>query len=296
MSNLIPEKRMDKNGRLVTKHVKTGTSPTLGSMTVPAPSLPDPRSAHIATILEPMGKMFTRNGLQHLTKYLESCQSSTLAATAGALESAEEAFAGQVISEAVRKRNEGFLLLVASSKRAWSPVAAEQSEEGELREGVLDHFSSTLWSIYTGMTPYEAHDLYASLDSSDAANFDAEDSIESFTLEFLGKKLDLDLHSHTSRAYYRSLEALNADLDGVSDAMPMLLKMNRKLYTMDRDGNEVGQSLTSDQVMSVVRLSKKYPERADSLLEFVRQRNSFDEAPAEEFLKSPATSLSSGLL
>lgn len=296
MSNLIPEKRMDKNGRLVTKHVKPGTAPVLGNMTVPAPSLPDPRSTHIAAILEPTRSTVTRSGLQHLTKYLEACQSSTLAAAAEAVGSSDEPLVGQVISDAVYKRNEGFLLLVASSKRAWSPVASSRSESGELSEGELSHFSSTLWGVYTGMTPYETHDLYASLGSRDAKNFDAEDSIESFTMEFLGKKLDLDLHSHTSRGYYRSLEVLSADLDGVSDAMPLLMKMNRKLYTMDRDGNEVGQSLTSDQVMSVVRLSKRYPERAKSLIEFVRQRNTFDEGPAEEFLKSSATSLSSGLL
>lgn len=287
---------MDKNGRLVTKHVKPGTAPTLGSMTVPAPSLQDPRSAHIAAILEPVRNGFNRVGLQYLTKYLGTCQSSTLAAAAEAVRSSDELFTAQVISDAVRQRNEGFLLLVASSKRAWSPVASSRSENGELSEGDLSHLSATLWSTYTGMTRHETHDLYASLDSSDARDFDPEESVETFTMEYLGKTLDLDHHSRSSRAYYRSLEALSADLDGVSDAMPLLMKINKNLFTIDRDGYEVGQSLTSDKVMSIVKLSKKYPENADNLIEFVRQRNSFDEAPAEEFLKSSATSLSSGLL
>lgn len=45
MSNLIPEKRLDKNGVLTTKHVRAGAKPSAIKSALPAPSLTQPQQA-----------------------------------------------------------------------------------------------------------------------------------------------------------------------------------------------------------------------------------------------------------
>jgi len=298
MHNLTPEKRLDKNGRLVTKHVKTNTGSSLSNMSVPAPSLPvDPRAKNIAMIVEPLRAHSTRVGLAQFSMYLESCQSQTLEAAAEAISSNSEAFVSQVVSEATRKRNEGFLLLVASSANVWTAVASWKADgDGTLSEGAVSDVTNTMWDVYKKMTPYDdMYTLYASLSSRDAEDFNVEESIESFKLEYLGDRLGIGYHTRMNRDYYRKLELLSNDLDGVGEAMHMLLEINKSLYVLE-DGHSVDTVLTSEQVMSIVGLSKKYPERIGSLVDFIKKRNSYDGDAAEAFLKADAASLSSGIL
>jgi hypothetical protein len=72
--------------------------------------------------------------------------------------------------------------------------------------------------------------------------------------------------------------------------------INKGLILMDRDGYEVGTSLKPDQVMSVVQMSKTYPERMSSLVDFIKQRHTYDDNAVREFLETDATALSSGIL
>lgn len=298
MSNLIPEKRVDKNGRLVTKHIKAGDAAGTNMSSVPAPSLPEnQRERQVSLIAEPLRKERNKGTFSSCSKLLRTYQDTTLSAASYEIENGTP-FASEIIAKAVVKRNEGFLLLVASSSRVWSGVVESRlnKETGSLDDTIAHSIVGKMWDAYEDMTDNDTTVLYETLDHVAAEDFSPEESIETFQLEYLGKVLELDIHTRTKRDYYRNIEKLGEDIEGVGAAMPVLMGINKGLILMDRDGYDVSTSLKSDQVMSVVQLSKTYPERMSSLVDFIKQRHTYDDDAVREFLETDATALSSGIL
>jgi hypothetical protein len=297
MSNLTPEKRVDKNGRLVTKHVKTGAVPGANMSSVPAPSLPETkRKSDPLALLAPVRGVLSQSGIKACSKFLRECKDSTRAVATDAVDD-KKPFTSEIMGLAVTKVNEGFLLVVASSSREWSSIAKYKMGDSEyLKSGEASNMIGKMWDAYSAMTTYNTTNLYRTLSHEAAEDFNPEESIESFRMEYLGQQLELDTHTRTKREYYRSVETLNNDIDGVIDAMPILMGINKNLVVTDQYGYEVGNSLNAEQIMSVVQMSKDYPERIDSLVGFIKQRHTYDEDAVREFLETDATALSSGIL
>jgi hypothetical protein len=51
MSNLVPEKRVDKNGNVVTRHVRLNSRPTEKKLPLPSPKLSDARKERVAAFM-----------------------------------------------------------------------------------------------------------------------------------------------------------------------------------------------------------------------------------------------------
>jgi len=51
MSNLIPEQRVDKNGKVVTRHVRLNSKPSGTKAAIPSPSISDARKEHVESLL-----------------------------------------------------------------------------------------------------------------------------------------------------------------------------------------------------------------------------------------------------
>lgn len=293
----MPEKRVDKNGRLVTKHVKNGAVTGANMTSVPAPSLSASKRTppHLA-LLAPVRDIISQSGFKMCSKLLKEYDESTLAAATDAVDN-EKPFTSEIIGLAAVKANEGFLLMVASSSRVWSSIAEYKMGDSEnLKSADASSMIGKMWDAYSSMTTHDTTRLYSKLSSLSAEDFNPEESIESFRMEYLGQQLELDTHTRTKREYYRSVETLNNDIDGVIDALPILMSINKNLIVMDQNGYEVGNTLNADQVMSVVQMSKDYPERIASLVGFIEQRHTFDETAVREFLGTDASALSNGVL
>lgn len=286
MSNLIPEKRMDKNGKLVTKHVKAGHTGDNGGRSVPAPSLTQNRRRDQ---IHALVRSISFTSIRQYETFLTDCRDSTLD-TLTAITAHPNGKYSTMVGNAILRKNEGFLALLGASQETWGSVLESTSM------GDLDRISNILWTTYTELDPYGDHSRYAHLDRSRAEDFDQEGLLEAFRPEFLGSMLELNFHSPIKYAYHKSLVRIENEMDEVTEIMPLLLKINSKLSVIDKYGDETRDSLTVDQVLAVVQMKKDYPDRVSLLEDFAKQRRSFDEEAARAFLATEAIALGSGIL
>lgn len=294
MRKLIPENLRDNNGRLVTPHVNTDGG---SDVRAPLPAVSTPKDAAIAMIVKVLRDNFAGKIVMECRNYLEDCRESTLVMVSEAIRGLDSTVKLQVISMAARKKHEDFLRTVATSASAWSPLASSlTASDGEIPFGPLSDLDREMFALYKDMfTPDPLTDHAAVRFARMDFGIEEENS-ESFVLELLGSKLRLSAHHSTNRAYYRDLELLDADREGVAVILPELLKINSSMDVRDKYGNVVITPLTAGEVMAVVGLSREYPGRIKETTEFITERKAFDEQVVREFLAAERTPLTRGVL
>ena len=288
---------MDRNGRIVTRHVKPDTGSGSKALNTPPPALLSQREMNIGLLLTPLTERASNSQVAAYRYFLNGCSESTLESAANAVMNGDDVIEAQVIAEVIRKRDEDFLLSVAASYPHWAAMAESfAGEDNEIPGNDLQNFAHDLFGVQRNMfmdnASYSSSDLYPSKPSP----LDHDELAESFGLEFFGRQLMLASHSRTIRDYYRKLDLLSQDMSGVAATLPKLMEMNESKAVMNKHGKAVARPLTADEVMTIVGLSREYPGSIDGITAFVCERKSFDESAVREFLTSDQTPLTRGIL
>lgn len=284
MNNLKPEIRVDKNGRLVTRHVKTDGGCGSSASRFAPPALKDHRELHIAAIVEHLEQNASTNAVAACRAFLEGCHSSTLEVAATAANTPETQ---GVISDVARRRNEHFLAVVSSAADIWSPLAKDMA--GDSSGQSLRSLSEMMFGVHRNLNNLP-------LKASGVSPEQLESDAEAFRFEFLGNALGLEKHARTYYDYYRSLAALETEKEAIAVMLPDLMDVNESLSVLDKNGNHVINPLKTKEILPLVRMAKGNPDRAPAIFEFIKERHAFDENAVNEFLRSDQSPLTRGIL
>ena len=284
MANLIPELRFDKNGRIVTRHVKADINSALRSAKLSAPVLSKPEDLHIAILMEPLIGDETSGTLSHIRTFLQGCTTQTLERAATAANS--PATQG-IMAEVVRRCNPHLLAVVAGSSSIWNSMVDEIVQEGSRYEANM--FSEYLYTTHRAMAEAKG--------TSDKISDDQyESDVTAFSMEFIGKSLGYDNGTRNYYGYYSMLAAIESEREAVASILPSLRSITDNRSVLDKNGTPIVQHLETQEIMALVKFSKEHPDRMDDLVEFMKDRKVIDDATISDFAVAPAAALTKGIL
>lgn len=300
MTNLIPQKRSDKNGRLVTRHVKIDASSAAGVASLPAPKVgatAAPSSApaitdlsdaelfdDISRNLSAAGFALTYSHMELIegTKALKGRRSLLEALheeTQGIDKKGAESLIGDfaVYRHTRHDSNSSCLELAA---RAYK-FARKVDDATPVTGNPDDEF------FYQNKIGLFAKQFF----SSDITNGSDPDDATELEGAYLLERLDLNYPGkfNTEGSYYRTLHKLKDRRDELEDYLPLLIAarmVDHKSNTTVEDIFELAGKLA--EVCPV--------EKVDAVTQVVMERRIFSIDLVQKLADSDATSLNSGVL
>lgn len=275
---LVPEKRADKNGRLVTRLVRPADAPTGSDTTIPAPSM---RGA-VRAAAEPSPKKlvgeiedaFNAHGLSmpnvvrtFMVKWCEDGSRSYV--------------------EKLHSISQGFEYRDALYFRQCMG-GTDQRGQNKLRIAIDSfEFCAAVEDAAPGARGVESRCMNRMVDNFSSSSFNefhAGDVSAAYLLERVG--FDGDRCFGNKADYYRMSEKVRQNLDLIQPMLPIIILLSSKLHWNKEE-----------DLFSVMDALKKYPRSAMPLiLDMVKDRGTFDDATVERALRLGNTPMVSGIL
>lgn len=285
MNNLQPEIRVDKNGKLVTRHVKTASSSPAAASRFAPPTVVNPKHAHIDRIMEPLLDGESNSTVSATLSFLHNCPDHIVERAAAA---ADSPTAQGVIAEVLLRRNQSYLALVVGSVSTWLPAAQDFAAHAGDKYG-MNQFANGLFSIYRGIS-----DTPASGDSMTDVEYEVD--VRSFRMEFIGRALGFDQNARTHYDYYSRIAAIEPEHEAIAEILPTLKDITERMSVKDKYGNLVPRPLKPEEVLMIVDFAKDEPERFDAFVDFIKERRTVSQDIIREFKSASPSPLTRGLL
>ena len=282
MTNLIPEQRPDKNGKLVTRHVKTGGgSKPATSLPAPAPVAPAKREP-LAVIEDALAqKLEDGDDLQGIVMYLKMSAPITQQIVADALENYETDEEFDVLYRVINSAiDPGFLQLATSDIKF-----------------IVD-LSKT---VKTGDTSYPARRAVSVMESTFTNKFRSRGTRDSqeygytkhlgmFKAAVIARALEIDDNVSSDFEEYEQYLHIHENMELLMRHLPACNKV-----MVGMESHVKGKRATSEEAVAVCRILEEFPDSETLIVDFVEDRKSFDEQAVRESLTS-ASALSRGAL
>jgi len=270
MSNLVPEKRLNKHGVLVTKHVRAENTQGTLSAPLPAPSVSTPlttKDAAISEILKNFADSYSGDSLTERTvAWQEILEGGLPSLSAEVVESYREAIVDN-------DNMEGFEELLIS---------------------VLQHENSSSEAGYILFVAQQVRDQEVEW---------VEDGLGTYTyyrfskiangLKSMSEGFTFDVPSNIYDADEQQLSAIAALVKVTSTVHSLNGDWGLTFLYDDETGDETGYTLDN---VALIELVAEYPERADQIGELIYDRETTDGDAIRTILESGHTSLSEGAL
>lgn len=267
MSNLIPEKRMDKHGVMVTKHVRAGEAQSGKPLVLPSPAAPAPltdNSDAVAKVLGHFANIFaspspeTVGWEEILEEGLPSYSREVLNAYDKAISTHDKHNFEELLISSIQNEDTsdqaGYVLFVAQQDQFFD----EGWKEGSLGTYAYHRFSK----IANGL-----HSL------GDGFSFAIPESI-----------YDADDHK---AAILSALVKVTSTVHGLHGEWGLSF-----LYD-DETGDEAGFSLADNHLIELIA---EYPERAEQIGDIIYERETTDGEAIRVVLESGHAAVSDGAL
>ena len=220
-SALTPEKRPDKNGKLVTRHVKTGPSAGLSGRAIPAPQSAGPSreklTKDIAGILNTdpgrRGDMMRESAVRALDKIKDV---KVIHEAHDALNDPERArYISKLIDDALSldsDSTEGKLKVYCAS----DDLFRKMEDYGfQMHSGMYSDFSN----------------LYSTVFNRDFKGKVTDEHVAYFKVELFAKKMQMSINSYSlPNEYYRELESVKQNFDRIEENIPVLMMAFNNRY------------------------------------------------------------------
>lgn len=295
MSNLIPQKRMDKNGIMVTKHVKADQSSAPSSFSVPAPVLPYGTESSLDSgtkeLVNKIGKNFSKANTPLTYSHLELIEGtkaqpplqSLLEALAEATEGIDEQGAKSLLDGfdiyRANRHNQNAAILELSA-RAYV-FCRKVDDATPHSDNVNDEF------FWYGRIGGFAKDFFRSDPTDGSDPGDVTDLEGAYLLD----RLDLNDKErfNTEGAYYRAMGKLKEKREDIIDYMPLLITARMVAHRDYMYLDDIFQ--LSDYLKKICPVDKVEVIAAEVL-----KRRVFDVDAIEQIAKAEANSMIDGVL
>jgi hypothetical protein len=281
MSNLRAEQRPDKNGKIVTRHVKNGDSvKRVASLPAPSPVTAPKRDA-LSVISDALGQKLDAETTEGLTAYMGMKAPVTQQIVADALERCENDEEFNAISKAINKAiDPGFLQMVTADIKFLMQLSEHITDDEP--EYPTRRASGIMESTFTNK--------FRSRGSRTGMEGDHTKHLAMYQSAVIARVLGVDgVVASDFEAYdqYQHInenrEPLMRNLSTCKKAVGMLDELSAK------------NRPTSEEALAVARVLDDFPGSDDAVLLFIEDREMFDEGQMRESL-SVGTALSRGAL
>lgn len=283
-NNLVPELRIDKNGKAVNRLVRPPAPPSLGQPTIPAPSASEapnkPSMISVNVLMSDLRDGFERNGLKLPSMNADiirewgrderRSQLETWSELAKSFEYRDAIYFRRFLSGPIDTFRTEYSLLTAIESFEFCAAVEDAVPNATGKE--TRSFSMVVERV-TSNIPQGARN-----------GKQAGDVCTSFFMERMGFDSDRSLGNRAD--YYRALETVRVNLDVIKPLLPVLVPISA-----------IKDFRSPDELFGVINDLSKYPESAMPLIRtVVLDRWAFDTATIDTVLGLGTSSISSGVL
>lgn len=287
MSNLVPQKRPDRNGKLVTRHVKTDTSPVAAPLLPPPPSLSAMSKKDMSNDDIIRDAMFLHMDEEDAEGYFAfvirkpRVVQDALAKAFTDIADSDRFNAALAICDEMTDPTMCVLALddldfLVDMARA--PYGTVQSHEGTSKayNGVL-------------MVLSQAYGEHFNRGALNPETVDLDTYGPFLRAATITKALGLDSRAPTSLDRHKQIEHVSENIGAFTSYYPSLIRITQGT-------NNSALPMNSHIMLDVCAVLDEHPGSDDVLVSYVNERQRFDMEEFKEMLDGPSRSLSSGTL
>lgn len=299
MTNLVPEQRFDKNGRLVTRHIRSTKDILFGKSGMPAPV---PHSYDATTAINDYVQVLSDFGIDssditEMASGIRRVNEETRILVTAALHECPDTVALLALSHALATKDEQYIRSITLSLEYCSGYAraiADRDSRGATDparsyRNVFDSFHSLHKSMNRSSAPFEVSSYNPERDKYIADTFKAE---------------HLTDHMNTARKVplkfelYKHISMLFDNMDAVEKASYACVEVKTALrhYALKNKKSTDAISLDAHDVLAIAAIASDYPHANDKLYDAIIDHGSFDPDRIKLALENDASALIQGVL
>lgn len=283
MSTLIPEQRPDKNGKIVTRHVKPNAGTGLSGMGIPAPSIAmkeESPSETIERILTDSGRYSTMQIEDYSLTYLDGKGEKTQRVVADALLNCESDREMDAITKCITIIMEpGVLQLAASDIKFVLDVADTFPRDNPVQSlrVATDAMEDTFTSVFRPKGRASDHNKVDYLKYADA-----------FKATMLSRVLMVDDDASSTFEAREQVDFIQGNMDSFRDNLPLLREASDAIV-------QTGVKTNPYELLKMVDYLEGNPSGIEAMATVALERRRFD-ADEIKLVLSSANAISQGAL
>jgi len=282
MSNLTPQKRPDRNGKMVTRHVKTSNDSTTKRFPLPlAPAAMNQNDLHTEDIIrESLYRHMGEDGAEDYLSFVIRKPQVIQTALAKALVSAADREQTNAALAIFEESTDNTQIVLALDDLDFMTSIARSPH------GVVDPYAGSTKAYYGAiMVMTQAFTEHFQRDALSPETVDIDTYGPFLRAATLTKALGLDNHAPTSLDSHRQLEHVVENLSAFKRHYPVLIRVAQE-----------ARPLNSHALLEVCRILDDQPEATDPLIAYLNERRRFEMDEFKEILAAASRPLSSGTL
>lgn len=283
-NHLVPELRIDKNGKAVNRLVRPPTPPSLGNPMIPAPAVPEvinkPPVVSVSELMSDLSHGFERNDLKLPSMNADiirewgsdhrRSQLETWSRLAKSFEHRDAIYFRRFLSGPIDYFRTEYRLLVAIDSFEFCSAVEDAAPNAS---GIQTRTMSMAVEQVTNRLPH------GSLNGNHVG-----DVCAMFFMERMG--FDTDKCFGNKPDYYRAMETVRTNLDVIQPQLPVLVPMSA-----------IQNFRSAEELFGVIDDLAKYPESdIPTIRSIVSERGVFDVDTVDAALGLGTSSISSGIL
>lgn len=297
MPNLIPEQRFDKNGRLVTRHVRSTAPLLFGKSGLPSPKA---HHYHATTAVEEYMETLVERGAESgnvpaVAEALTAVNEETRILVMTALHDHTDTNATLILSYALTTKDEQFIRSVSLSLGYCSDYVRTVVDT----ENVVDpkHYKSILGGLHHSHKSLEN----ASSPGMPLADYDHErDELiaTAFKVGHIAAWTNMARKVNLKFEYYKHQSLLADNMEEIEAATPAIGKLvaaRRHYAHMNKESTDA-LSLDAHDLMSIAAIVSDYPHAENRIYDIVVGHGTFDPERIRLALESDSPALVQGVL
>jgi hypothetical protein len=298
MNHLTPEKRLDRNGRWVTKHVRDASLPSRsGSIPTPTVHHYDKTTAveHFKSVMDERGA--GSGDLKGITAGLRRVNEETRIIVMTALEENTDLRATYSLCFALQTNDEQFIRSASISAEFIADyLAAVLRRE---RDGSLSPANNALALLRDMHRSHRQMVLGGEFEVSDYDSERDQSIAAAFKAQCLAEHLDLEKKLPAKFEYYRHFNTLVDNMEFIEDAVHGIVDVTTACrHWAAQNGKRSGSvSFDTNDALAIAEIVRDYPNADDLLYDIIVERGKFDpETVRLSLSEDTAPSLARGVL
>jgi hypothetical protein len=302
MSNLIPEKRVNKNGVAVTKHVKPAGAPSASLSGLPAPALPTAGASHETPSAERVHQQLDARYLElhgntgrgipsygYELPYIDKFPATVREEVFEFLKTAEADEVAEISSffeHSYDKPNRFSAYVNTIRDLKWIERCAGETSDRRIN----DSFRQIYDRLELSKTDTKVDEFHYGV----------------IKAELIASRLHLSPAGYSvPHLYYREVETLRANFDDISPSLPVVfaaMESREAAYRKRLEDRTLPQEdrkyspITGEWVMEVAEYAQRYPDATQLIADTIRERGEFDRELIDSMIATSAGAVASGVL
>ena len=303
MSNLIPVKRPDRNGKIVTRHVRDNTVAS-GRLSLPSPSMNyyDATTAveEFMDVVHARGASVEQASV--ISQNLYGLKEESRIMVMDALESNPDVIDTSVLCHALHVGDELYIRTTSLNLGFCSDLAAafmkQDQRQDKTSARILKNAANRVYAKYQrAFIPPQR----PSGEPIEVSEYDSErDDLvsRSFKAETIASIVQMESKSVTKLDYYSQYAMVANNSDLVDPAVFAIVEAHYGLSQHNRENGKKWEtaSLTGHEVLAISQIVYDLPEASKRIYDIMLDRGEFNDEVVRRMLSEGATSLSRGVL